>query len=142
MLLCPQRVAPVRREFSGAWPSQEEGVLPTNHHPCLFPRRGTRVFPCEQGQCQWVWEWDQSREEKSAKAHVEWLVLSCFPPLRIEETWRLWQKFLDDYSRFEDWLKSAERTAAYPNSSEVLYTSAKEELKKFEVKTLPAQCSW
>ncbi|XP_054826558.1 nesprin-2-like isoform X2 [Eublepharis macularius] len=52
--------------------------------------------------------------------------------MKIEETWRLWQKFLDDYSRFEDWLKTAERTAAYPNSSEVAYTNAKEELKKFE----------
>ncbi|XP_005399199.1 PREDICTED: nesprin-2 isoform X3 [Chinchilla lanigera] len=52
--------------------------------------------------------------------------------MKIEETWRLWQKFLDDYSRFEDWLKSAERTAACPSSSEVLYTSAKEELKRFE----------
>uniref|UniRef100_A0A8C5V010 Nesprin-2 n=1 Tax=Microcebus murinus TaxID=30608 RepID=A0A8C5V010_MICMU len=52
--------------------------------------------------------------------------------MKIEETWRLWQKFLDDYSRFEDWLKSAERTAAGPNSSEVLYTNAKEELKRFE----------
>lgn len=60
--------------------------------------------------------------------------MRCSPPVRIEETWRLWQKFLDDYSRFEDWLKSAERTAAYPNSSEVLYTNAKEELKRFEVK--------
>ncbi|XP_066128936.1 nesprin-2 isoform X3 [Saccopteryx bilineata] len=52
--------------------------------------------------------------------------------MKIEETWRLWQKFLEDYSRFEDWLKSAERTAAFPNSSEVLYTVAKEELKRFE----------
>ncbi|XP_076778100.1 nesprin-2 isoform X4 [Arvicanthis niloticus] len=52
--------------------------------------------------------------------------------MKIEETWRLWQKFLDDYSRFEDWLKSAEKTAACPNSSEVLYTNAKEELKRFE----------
>ncbi|XP_051682366.2 nesprin-2 isoform X7 [Oryctolagus cuniculus] len=52
--------------------------------------------------------------------------------MKIEETWRLWQKFLDDYSRFEDWLQSAERTAACPNSSEVLYTNAKEELKRFE----------
>ncbi|KAG5857708.1 hypothetical protein ANANG_G00022250 [Anguilla anguilla] len=52
--------------------------------------------------------------------------------MRIEETWRLWCKFLDDYSRFEDWLKTAERTAANPNSADVLYTSAKEELKKFE----------
>ncbi|KAH0620303.1 hypothetical protein JD844_020516 [Phrynosoma platyrhinos] len=52
--------------------------------------------------------------------------------MKIEETWRLWQRFLEDYSRFEDWLKTAERTAAYPNSSEVSYTNAKEELKKFE----------
>ncbi|KAM6069250.1 nesprin-2 [Theristicus caerulescens] len=52
--------------------------------------------------------------------------------MKIEETWRLWQRFLDDYSRFEDWLKSSERIAARPNSSEVLYTHAKEELKKFE----------
>uniref|UniRef100_A0A4W3HCF8 Nesprin-1 n=1 Tax=Callorhinchus milii TaxID=7868 RepID=A0A4W3HCF8_CALMI len=52
--------------------------------------------------------------------------------LKIEETWRLWQKFLDDYSRFEDWLETSEQTAAYPNSSGVLYTVAKEELKKFE----------
>ncbi|XP_051711227.2 nesprin-1 isoform X22 [Oryctolagus cuniculus] len=52
--------------------------------------------------------------------------------LKIEETWRLWQKFLDDYSRFEDWLKTSERTAAFPSSSGVLYTVAKEELKKFE----------
>ncbi|XP_069625276.1 nesprin-1 isoform X1 [Ranitomeya imitator] len=52
--------------------------------------------------------------------------------LKIEETWRLWQKFLDDFSRFEDWLKISERTAAFPSSSGVLYTVAKEELKKFE----------
>ncbi|KAI5615121.1 nesprin-1 isoform X2 [Silurus asotus] len=53
--------------------------------------------------------------------------------LKIEETWRLWQKFLEDYSHFEDWLKASERTAARPNSSGVLYTVAKEELKKFEM---------
>uniref|UniRef100_W5MW17 Spectrin repeat containing, nuclear envelope 2a n=1 Tax=Lepisosteus oculatus TaxID=7918 RepID=W5MW17_LEPOC len=51
---------------------------------------------------------------------------------KIEDTWRLWCRFLEDYSRFEDWLKTAERTAASPNSAEVLYTNAKEELKKFE----------
>uniref|UniRef100_A0A3P9J329 Spectrin repeat containing, nuclear envelope 2b n=1 Tax=Oryzias latipes TaxID=8090 RepID=A0A3P9J329_ORYLA len=52
--------------------------------------------------------------------------------MRIEETWRLWRKFLDDYSCFEDWLKTAELTAASPGSADVLYTSAKEELKRFE----------
>lgn len=57
--------------------------------------------------------------------------------LRIEETWRLWSKFLDDYSRFEDWLRSAELAAADPDSADVLYTGAKEELKKFEVSVSP-----
>ncbi|XP_028994248.1 nesprin-2-like isoform X3 [Betta splendens] len=52
--------------------------------------------------------------------------------MRIEETWRLWSKFLDDYSRFDDWLQAAELSAANPDSANVLYTSAKEELKKFE----------
>lgn len=56
-----------------------------------------------------------------------------FPSVRIEETWRLWQKFLDDFARFEEWLATSEKTAALPNSSGVLYTVAKEELKKFEV---------
>ena len=71
----------------------------------------------------------------------------CFPHFfdfvlcRIEETWRLWQKFLDDYSRFEDWLKTSEKTAALPNSSGVLYTVAKEELKKFEVCPFDAEVS-
>lgn len=52
--------------------------------------------------------------------------------MRIEETCRLWQKFLEDYSRFDEWLKEAEAMAAAPDSSEVLYTKAKEEQKKFE----------
>ncbi|XP_076129249.1 nesprin-1 [Alosa pseudoharengus] len=52
--------------------------------------------------------------------------------LKIEETWRLWQKFLDDFGRFEEWLKDSERSAALPNSAGVLYTVAKEEQKKFE----------
>ncbi|XP_037550748.1 nesprin-2 [Nematolebias whitei] len=52
--------------------------------------------------------------------------------MKIEETWRLWCKFLDDYARFEEWLKTAEVTAANPESTNVLYTNAKEELKKFE----------
>lgn len=60
--------------------------------------------------------------------------LSTGASRRIEETGRLWQKFLDDFLRFESWLSESERTAALPNSSGVLYTVAKEELKKFEVR--------
>lgn len=58
---------------------------------------------------------------------------------RIEETWRLWAKFLDDYARFEDWLSGAEVTAARPDSADVLYTGAKEELKRFEVSPFDLQ---
>lgn len=65
--------------------------------------------------------------------YVSTTVQVMFPSVRIEETWRLWQKFLDDFARFEEWLAASEKTAALPNSSGVLYTIAKEELKKFEV---------
>ncbi|KAL2082207.1 hypothetical protein ACEWY4_022025 [Coilia grayii] len=52
--------------------------------------------------------------------------------LKIEETGRLWHKFLEDFGRFEEWLRASERTAARPNSSGVTHTLAKEELKRFE----------
>ncbi|KAB5582142.1 hypothetical protein PHYPO_G00183770 [Pangasianodon hypophthalmus] len=65
--------------------------------------------------------------------------LSMERRMRIEETWRLWCKFLEDYSRFEDWLSTAERTAANPASTDVLYTCAKEELKKFELELVNKQ---
>uniref|UniRef100_A0A4W6DP64 KASH domain-containing protein n=1 Tax=Lates calcarifer TaxID=8187 RepID=A0A4W6DP64_LATCA len=76
-----------------------------------------------------------SLQETSRSLDQRWRTICAMAldrRLRIEETWRLWCKFLDDYSRFEDWLKMAERTAANPNSADVLYTVAKEELKKFE----------
>ncbi|KAF4099427.1 hypothetical protein G5714_019553 [Onychostoma macrolepis] len=53
--------------------------------------------------------------------------------LRIEETLRQWCKFQEDYSSFEDWLNVAEHSAAEPNTSDVPYTDAKEELQKYEV---------
>ncbi|XP_052352542.1 nesprin-1-like isoform X4 [Oncorhynchus keta] len=58
--------------------------------------------------------------------------LSMERRLKIEETGRLWQKIIEDFMRFEEWLVTSEKTAALPNSSGVLYTVAKEELKKFE----------
>ncbi|XP_055088094.1 nesprin-2 isoform X2 [Periophthalmus magnuspinnatus] len=76
-----------------------------------------------------------SLQETSRSLDQRWRTICAMAldrRLRIEETWRLWCKFLDDYSRFEDWLKMAERTAANPNTGDILYTEAKEELKKFE----------
>ncbi|XP_063350729.1 nesprin-2 [Pelmatolapia mariae] len=76
-----------------------------------------------------------SLQETSRSLDQRWRTICAMAlnrKLRIEETWTLWCKFLNDYSRFEDWLKMAERTAANPNSADVLFTVAKEELKKFE----------
>ncbi|XP_077477871.1 nesprin-2-like isoform X2 [Stigmatopora argus] len=52
--------------------------------------------------------------------------------MSIEETRRLWRDFLDDSAHLDDWLEAAEATAANPDSADVLYAVAKEELKKFE----------
>ncbi|XP_019746617.1 nesprin-2a isoform X4 [Hippocampus comes] len=76
-----------------------------------------------------------SLQETSHSLDQRWrtiCAMSLDRRLRIEETWRLWCKFLEDYSQFEDWLKTAEKTAANPNSGDVPYAVAKEELKKFE----------
>ncbi|XP_043962311.1 nesprin-2 isoform X2 [Gambusia affinis] len=76
-----------------------------------------------------------SLQETSRSLDQRWRTICALAldrRLRIEETWTLWCKFLNDFSRFDDWLKMAERTAANPNSADVLYSAAKEELKKFE----------
>ncbi|XP_069017780.1 nesprin-2a isoform X4 [Embiotoca jacksoni] len=76
-----------------------------------------------------------SLQETSRSLDQRWRTICALAldrRLRIEETWSLWCKFLNDYSQFEDWLKMAEQTAASPNSADVLFTVAKEELKKFE----------
>ncbi|XP_053701658.1 nesprin-2-like isoform X2 [Synchiropus splendidus] len=52
--------------------------------------------------------------------------------IRIEETGRLWSKFLGLSSELHDWLQVAERTAATPDTSDVPYLLAREELKRFE----------
>nr|XP_054604094.1 nesprin-2 isoform X2 [Nothobranchius furzeri] len=76
-----------------------------------------------------------SLQETSRSLDQRWRTICAMAldrRLQIEETWTLWCRFLNDYSRFEDWLKMAERTAANPNSADVLFSVAKEELKKFE----------
>ncbi|KAI1893340.1 hypothetical protein AGOR_G00122710 [Albula goreensis] len=58
--------------------------------------------------------------------------------IQLEKRWLLWHKFMKAHSHFDDWLRLAEKTAASPNSSHVLYITAKQELKKFE--TLQSEC--
>ncbi|MCJ8740147.1 hypothetical protein PDJAM_G00055430 [Pangasius djambal] len=52
--------------------------------------------------------------------------------VQLERRWMLWHKFMKEYSCLDDWLRLAEKSAASPNTSHVLYITAKEELQKFE----------
>ncbi|KAJ8414578.1 hypothetical protein AAFF_G00037800 [Aldrovandia affinis] len=52
--------------------------------------------------------------------------------IQLEKRWTLWHKFMKAHSHFDDWLRLAEKSAASPKSSHVLYVTAKQELKKFE----------
>nr|XP_018666715.1 nesprin-1 isoform X2 [Ciona intestinalis] len=58
--------------------------------------------------------------------------LSMERRLQIEDTQRLWQKFLADFARFSDWLKSCEETASRPCTDHVTYAVARDELRSFE----------
>ncbi|XP_050986237.1 nesprin-2 [Labeo rohita] len=52
--------------------------------------------------------------------------------VKLERRWMLWYEFKKELSSLDDWLRSAEKIAASPNSSHVLYVTAKEELQKYE----------
>ncbi|KAK1786040.1 hypothetical protein P4O66_017766 [Electrophorus voltai] len=52
--------------------------------------------------------------------------------VQLERRWVLWHEFMKEHSCLDDWLRLAEKLAACPNSSHVLYITAKEELQKFE----------
>ncbi|KAK2880935.1 hypothetical protein Q8A67_018203 [Cirrhinus molitorella] len=52
--------------------------------------------------------------------------------VKLERRWMLWYEFKKEISCLDDWLRSAEKIAASPNSSHVTYVTAKEELRKYE----------
>ncbi|XP_064408656.1 nesprin-2 [Latimeria chalumnae] len=71
--------------------------------------------------------------EKTENSWCSICTASMEKRIKMEQTWQRWQRFLHSYSRYEDWLRVAEQKAEFPNSSQVSYSKAKEELKKFEV---------
>ncbi|XP_051534733.1 nesprin-2-like [Myxocyprinus asiaticus] len=52
--------------------------------------------------------------------------------VKLERRWMLWYELMKEHSSLDDWLQLAEKIAASPNSSHVLYVTAKEELQKYE----------
>ncbi|XP_033126157.1 nesprin-1-like isoform X2 [Anneissia japonica] len=58
--------------------------------------------------------------------------LSMEKKMRIEETWRLWQKFMEDYKRFEEWLVKTEKAVSYPDTAATQFSAIRDEIKKFE----------
>jgi len=54
-------------------------------------------------------------------------------PIRIEETWELWQMLMDDCKSFDDWLKDVEMEVRESAIDQLDVTPTKEEAKHFEV---------
>ncbi|CDQ66181.1 unnamed protein product [Oncorhynchus mykiss] len=52
--------------------------------------------------------------------------------VQLERKWVLWHEFMKECSSLGDWLQLAEKSADSPRSANVLFVTAKEELKKFE----------
>lgn len=116
---------------------QMQNVTPSSKQPVALIAAGGASVPCpwkgdSSKMSRWLWD-TKSALLVDWKQYVSIRFIILCPSFRVEETWRLWQKFLDDFAHFEEWLATSEKAAAQPNSSGVLYTVAKEELKKFEV---------
>ena len=59
--------------------------------------------------------------------------LSMERRLKIEETWRLWQRFHDDHTRFVQFLKEREKKLVDPKTENATFAMLRAELRKFEV---------
>ncbi|XP_072895555.1 nesprin-2-like isoform X2 [Hemitrygon akajei] len=116
---------------------QQELQRDIDHHAAGVEsvlRRSNGILLCAEAEADAEAECDSLRQSSSSLDR-RWrniCALSLQRRMRIEETWRMWQKILDDYSHFEDWLRGAEETAAHPNTSLIPYSLAKDELKKYE----------
>ncbi len=56
----------------------------------------------------------------------------CF--LRLERRWVLWHEFMREHAHLDSWLQMAEQALNSPDPTHVTYVTAKEELRKFEVR--------
>ncbi|XP_069771897.1 uncharacterized protein [Narcine bancroftii] len=83
-----------------------------------------------------------SIQQSSCSLDCRWrniCAMSVERRMKIEETCRLWCRFLDDYSQWDAWLQGAEQLVAKSHTSDVLYTHAREELKVYEALQWQAQ---
>lgn len=59
------------------------------------------------------------------------------PLCRLDRRWVLWHEFMKEHAHLDAWLRLAEQAVSSLDTAPVSYSTAKEELKKFEViKTL------
>ncbi|XP_062901726.1 nesprin-2-like isoform X3 [Mobula hypostoma] len=118
---------------------QQELQRDIDHHAAGVEsvlQRSNGILLCAEAEADADAETEcDSLRQSSSSLDRRWrniCALSLQRRMRIEETWRMWQKILDDYSHFEEWLRGAEETAAHPNTSLIPYSLAKDELKKYE----------
>ncbi|ROK28166.1 Nesprin-2 [Anabarilius grahami] len=114
--------------------SEDRGEMQTcvemNHQSGLYLQSSETCFPTRSFQLhddlnefsEWSSIGDLSQD-------VSFSLEGC---VKLERRWMLWYEFKKELSCLDDWLRSAEKIAASPNSSHVLYVTAKEELQKYE----------
>ena len=54
---------------------------------------------------------------------------------RLQRRWVLWHEFMKEHTHLDTWLRLAEQAVRSSNPTHVNYVTAKEELRKFEVRT-------
>lgn len=54
---------------------------------------------------------------------------------RLERRWVLWHEFMKEHAHLDSWLRLAEQAVSSSNPALVTYVTAKDELRKFEVRS-------
>jgi len=55
-------------------------------------------------------------------------------PSRLERRWFLWHQFMNEHAQLDTWLRLAEQAVGSPHPAHLTYVTAKEEMRKFEVR--------
>ncbi|XP_059370216.1 uncharacterized protein si:ch211-137a8.2 [Carassius carassius] len=114
----------------GSDEEEKQTCVDMNPQSGLYLQSSETCFPSRSSQMHdYLKEFSECSSIGDLSQDASFSLESC---IKLERRWMLWYEFKKELSCLDDWLRSAEKMAASPNSSHVLYVTAKEELQKYE----------
>ncbi|XP_056138897.1 nesprin-2 [Lampris incognitus] len=117
-----------------ATPTGSDVACPAEGLELLSGLRDSLVSLCSSLPGEYITAEDDDEEEEEEEVKF---LLDCSRSQDgdcrwLKRRWALWQEFMKEHAHLDAWLQLAEQTASSPDSAQIAYVTAKEELRKFE----------